>query len=54
MAKIKRYTEGILVRLTKRTKADLIAECEKINLEQAIYGRKAIEYCLKNHLIDHK
>lgn len=53
MPKIKRYTEGVLVRLTKKMKADLLAECEKINLEPAIYGRKSIEKCLKKHCIDH-
>ena len=53
MAKIKRYTEGILIRLTKSTKARLLEECERINLEPAIYGRKAVEYCLKKHRINH-
>lgn len=53
MSKIKRYTEGVLVRLSKKMKADLLAECEKINLEPAIYGRKAVEICLKKRLIDH-
>lgn len=53
MAKIKRYTEGILVRVDKKLKKDLVVECRKISLEQAIYGRKAIELCVRKHLIDH-
>ena len=53
MPKIKRYTEIVMVRLSKKQKADLLAECEKIILEPATYGRKAIELCLKRHLIDH-
>jgi hypothetical protein len=54
MTKLKRYTEGILVRLSKKQKADLLAECDRIPLEPAIYGRKAIELCIKKHLVNHQ
>ena len=52
MAKLKRFTEGVLVRLSKKQKADLLAECDTIPLEPAIYCRKAIELCVKKHLIN--
>lgn len=53
MGKIKRYTEAMLVRVSKKTKKALVAECKEINLEPAIYGRKSIEICLDKKLIDH-
>ena len=51
MAKISRYPEKVLVRISKTTKLSLLQECEKIVLEPAAYCRKAIEHCLEKHCV---
>jgi len=50
--KIQKYTEPMLVRLDKKTAALLRKECKKRQINEAVYGRKAIELCLRENLIN--
>jgi hypothetical protein len=50
--KVRRYTEPVLVRLDKKTAVLLRKECKKRIINEAVYGRKAIELCLKKNLIN--
>lgn len=52
MTKVKKYTESITVRLNKITRASLQHQCAKLEMNEAVYGRKAIELCLKKNLIN--
>jgi hypothetical protein len=54
MAKIKKYTEGTLVRLDKKTRLTLEQKCLNLEIDEAVYGRKAIELCLRKDLINSK
>ena len=51
MTKVKKYTEKVLVRLSKEKMLQLKIECKKLDINEAVYGRKAIEGCLKKHCI---
>ena len=52
MAKLVRYPEKVLVRISKTTKLNLLSECNRIVIEPAAYCRKAIEYCLAHKAIE--
>jgi hypothetical protein len=49
--KVVKYTEPMLVRLSKPQYKELQKECKKLVMNEAVYGRKAIILCLKKHLI---
>ena len=53
MTKVKKYTEPVMVRLDKKTKAQLDQKCFDL-MDEAVYGRRAIELCLKKDLINGK
>lgn len=50
--KLKIYTEPIMIRLNKETMLKLRDKCQKIQMNESVYGRKAIELCLKKNLIN--
>lgn len=51
MTKVKKYTEKVLVRLTKEKMLQLKVECKKLDMNEAVYGRKSIEKCLRKRCI---
>lgn len=54
MAKVKKYTETILIRLDKKNKTSLDQKCVDLEMNEAVYCRKAVELCLRKNLIDGK
>ena len=50
--KVKRYTEKILVRLDKATRLKLDQKSYDLEMNEAVYCRKAVEKCLKEDLIN--
>jgi len=48
------YTEPIMIRLTKEMMLRLRDKCSRLQMNEAVYGRKAIEICLKKNLINNK
>jgi len=52
MRKVKKYTEKILIRLDKKTRIALEKKCYDMEINEAVYCRKAIEKCLKEDLIN--
>ncbi len=52
--KVLKYTEAILVRLDKKTKMQLEQKTFDLQMNEAVYCRKAVELCLRKNLIDGK
>jgi len=52
MTKVRKYTEAIMVRLDKITHMNLEKKAYKLEMNEAVYARKAIEICLKRNLIN--
>jgi hypothetical protein len=50
--KVVKYTEPMLVRLSRAQNNELEKECAKLEMNEAVYARKAILLSLKKHLIN--
>ena len=51
MEKVRKYTKTVMVRLDERTFLDLREKCRALEINEAVYCRKAVEKCLKKNCI---
>lgn len=52
MTKLKKYTEKVMIRLSGATYRQLKKTARHLEMNEAVYCRRAIELVLKRHLIN--
>lgn len=50
--KISKYTKTVLMRLSPKTMLELASKSLALEINEAVYCRKAVELCLRKNLIN--
>jgi hypothetical protein len=51
MDKVRKYIKPVMIRLDERIFLDLKEKCKVLEMNEAVYCRKAVEKCLKRNCI---